>query len=245
MTMAQTLPVSSVISDDPAALAVRSDALAWPEKATALKVVDDATYGLAADWLKGIKALRNKIADVFDGHIRRAHEAHKALVKEKADAEAPLAIAETTLKRSLVDYQQEQERKRIAEEKRLAEIARQEAEKRQLEEAAALEAEALATDDAGMLAAAQEMVSAPVAAPVVTLPKATPTVAGLSYRDSYVVTGIDLKVLVKAAATDANLLAYLQADESAIGAVVRSTKGAMKIPGVTTDVKRIASAIGR
>ena len=166
-------------------------------------------------------------------------------MKEKADAEAPLAIAETTLKRSLVDYQQEQERKRIAEEKRLAEIARQEAEKRQLEEAAALEAEALATDDAGMLAAAQEMVSAPVAAPVVTLPKATPTVAGLSYRDSYVVTGIDLKVLVKAAATDANLLAYLQADESAIGAVVRSTKGAMKIPGVTTDVKRIASAIGR
>ena len=234
-----------VVDNTDSAETVKQDALTWPQRAEALRIVDSETYTAASEMLKGIKSLRNRIAEVFDKHVNAAWKAHKALVAEKSAAEAPLTLAEGVIKRGLIDYSEAQERLRRAEEKRLSELARQAEEDRRMAEAAALEAEALATDDIEMLATAQEIIAAPVVAPVVSLPKATPTVSGISYRDSYVVTSINLPALVKAAALDANLLAYLQPNESAIGAVVRSTKGAMTIPGVTTDVKRIASASGR
>jgi len=224
---------------------VAQTALSWPARAEAAVVVDDASYGFAAELLKNVKALRNQIADFCKPEIARWHDGHKASLKRMAELEAPLTIAEATIKKALTVYATAQDAKRKAEEARLAALAREEEEARRLVEAAALEAEGVKTGDQEMVQTAQDIMAAPVVAPVITLPKATPTVAGVSMRETYVVTGIDIKALVLAAAKDDNLLGYLQPNESAIGSVVRSTKGLVKIPGVSTDVKKVASASGR
>lgn len=215
---------------------VRTEALSWPERAAALQVVDAPSYTAGGELLKAIKALRQTIADTFDPHVRRAHEAHKALVKEKADAEAPLTIAETTIKRALVLYTEAEERARREEEKRLQAEAQRQEEARRLEEAAALEAAALETGDVEMLATAQEIVAAPVVAPVVVLPKATPKVAGISYRD------VPKFRIVNEALVPRQ---YLMVNETAIGAVVRGMKGKVTIPGVEVWIEKVASASAR
>ena len=226
----------AVDNNEDTAEEVKRTALSWPERAASLRIVDSETYTAASEMLRGIKSLRNRISEVFDKHVMAAHAAHKALVAEKASAEAPLTTAETTIKRMLVAYTEEQEQKRREEERRLAEIARKAEEDRRMEEAAALEAEALATDDMEMLATAQEIVSAPVVAPVVVLPKATPTVKGISYRESW-----------KFRVTNPALVPreYLAVDEQKIGAVVRAMKDTVKIPGVEIYSEKIASASGR
>lgn len=229
-----TPALSLVIDHTPDA--VRAEALAWPDRAAALAIVDDGSYRSAADMLIGIKSLRTAIAATFDAHIARAYQSHKALVKEKADAEAPLTQAETTIKRALVTYTEAQERIRQAEERRLAEIARQAEEDRRMAEAAALEAEALATDDADMLATAQEIIAAPVATPVVVLPTSTPVVSGISYREVWRFRIIDPALVPRE---------YLAIDDTKIGAVVRAMKGGTSIAGVQAYPERIASASGR
>lgn len=211
-------------------------ALSWPARAEAARVVDDASYLQVADWLKAIKALRTKIAAIYDKNIKRWHEGHKIAVKEKADAEAPLVQAEALFKKHLADYATAQEIRRKAEEARLAELARREEENRRLVEAAALEEEGVATGDADMVQTAQQIMAAPVVAPVVTLPKSTPTVAGLSFREvwKYRITNIDL--LPKA---------YMVPDEARIGAVVRALKAQTDIPGIQVYSEKVPSASGR
>lgn len=215
---------------------VKSEALSWPERAAAVHVVDDASYTDASGLLKGIKALRNRIAEVFDPHIKRAHEAHKSLVKEKADAEAPLTQAEGTIKRVLVSYSEEQERKRREEERRLQEEARKQEEERRLAEAAALESYGIDHGDAEMLAAAQEIAAAPVVAPVVNLPRATPVVSGISYREIWKFKVINAALVPRE---------YLVLDETKVGGVVRAMKGSTNIPGIQAYSEKVASASGR
>jgi hypothetical protein len=221
---------------DNTADAVKAEALSWPERAKALTVTDSTSYEAGAALLKGIKALRNRIAETFDSHIKRAHEAHKALVKEKADAEAPLTLAEGTIKKALVAYTEAEERKRREEERRLAEEARKAEEARRLEEAAALETMALDTSDAEMLATAQDIVAAPVVAPVIVLPTERPKVAGISYREVWKFRVVNDALVPRE---------FLAVDEQKIGGYVRAMKGAAKIPGVEVYSEKVASASGR
>src|SRR5690348_17585474 len=58
---------------------------------------------------------------LFRSHVKRAYEAHRALVREKADAEAPLTQAERVIKDALRAYDDEQAR--------LAEEAQRQAER--------------------------------------------------------------------------------------------------------------------
>ena len=215
---------------------VTQTALTWPARAEALRVVDDETYANAADMLKGIKALRNTIADTFDKHIATAHAQHKALLKEKATAEAPLTIAESIIKKSLTVYATEQERRRKVEEARLAALAQLEEENRRLVEAAALEAEGLKTGDQEMVQTAQDIMAAPVVAPVITLPKATPTVAGVSMREAWRYRITDPALVPRS---------YLVIDDAKLGAVVRALKEMTDIPGVVAYSEKVASASGR
>lgn len=224
---------------------VREEALTWPEKARALKVTDNDTYTLAAGMVQGIKALRQRIAEVFDPHIQRAHQAHKALVAEKAQAEAPLTEAEGIIKRGLVDYTLAQERIRLAEQRRLETEARKREEERRLAEAAALETAARATGDADMLAEAQELIAAPVETPTVIVPKATPKIAGISFRESWHATVRDKMALIKFVAANPNYATLLDANMPALNQLARSLKTGMNIPGVRADSDTGAAASAR
>lgn len=215
--------------------AVVEKALAYPQQARALTITDASSYQAACDFLKGIKALRTEIADTFEPHIKRAHEAHKALLKEKNDAEAPLAEAERIAKAALVVYDQAQERLRREEQARLqAELRRQE-EERRLAEAVALEA-------AGEQAEAEELIAAPVDVPIVAVAPATPKVSGITYRETWSAEVTDLGALVAYVAKYPQFAGLLSANMPALNAQARSLKGQMQIPGVKAVCTRDVAA---
>jgi len=212
---------------------VKSEALAWPDRARATAVTDGATYTAAAELLKGIKALRQKIGETFGPHIKRAFDAHRALCKEKQDAEAPLSEAETILKRALVAYDDAQERIRRAEEQRLREEARRQEEQRRLEEAAALELQASETEDELLRAEAEELFAAPIQAPAVVVAKSTPKVSGVSFREVWKFRIVDASKVPDQ---------YKKVDEIKIGGVVRALKGGARIAGVEVYPEKIAAS---
>src|ERR1039458_4849893 len=85
-------------------------ALSWPEKARALAVVDQRSYTLAADALRGIKDLRAELDATFDPIIVKARESLNTARETKAKLERPLADAEKILKDNRVAWFQAQER---------------------------------------------------------------------------------------------------------------------------------------
>lgn len=224
---------------------VRSEALTWPERARAVVIKDDASYTGAAELLKGIKALRVRIAETFDPHIRRAHEAHKALVKQKADTEAPLTEAESIVKRSLVAYQSEQDRLKREEARKREEDARRQEETRRLEEAAALERVAADTDDDAMRALAHEVLEAPM--PIVAAPveRATPKVAGISYRDTYSARVVSVPRLIAFVAKHPQFANLLVPNTTALNQLARAQKEMLQIDGVEVVKERVAAAGSR
>jgi hypothetical protein len=221
---------------------VTEKALTFPDQARRIVIADPQSYEHACDFLKGIKALRDEIAETFDSHIRRAHEAHKALLKEKQDAEAPLAEAERIAKDALVAYNREQDRLRREEEARRREQARLEEEERRLAEAIELEEAGRAMGDVGMVAEAAELLEAPISVPVVAVASSTPKVSGIAYRETWSARVTDLKALVKYVAANPQFANLLTANTTALNAQARSLKGALAIPGVEAVATRDVAA---
>lgn len=218
-----------------------TEAIVREQEARVSKVVGqakDLTIVSAEDYEFGCSFLtllanRLKEADAtFDPSIKAAHQAHKEAVALKSRFTAQLLEAQVVVKRKISDWRAEQERLRVAEERRLMEEARQRQEAEALAQAAELEAQGereLAT------LVIEEAVNAP--APVVVQQSLIPKQEGISARVNWkwrfaVGEDIGLRELVAAAATDERLLAYLCVNEKAVGAVVRAQKGLTKIPGI-------------
>lgn len=225
---------------------VTAKALTWPERAKEIAVATPEAYVQAGQLLLDIKALRKEVDAAFDPIISKAHEAHKEACGQKKKAEAPLAEAEQILKRGLVVWDSEQERIRRDDERRLQEQARVEEEARRAKEAAALESQANATGDESLRAEAEELISAPVATPSISLPSSTPKVAGISYRENWRIDPtVDLKALCAAIGRGEQPTTLVQPNTSALNGLARSLKNQMKVPGVKVVMERIASAGGR
>ena len=144
-------------------------ALAWPDRARATTISSDAEFIAGADLLGEIKSLRDEIDATFDPIVSAAHAAHKEALRQKARHDAPLAEAERIIKGSLSSYRSEQERKRALEAAALRDAARKLEEERII-------AEALEAERDGDAEAAAEIISAPIAQPVVHVAPATPKV---------------------------------------------------------------------
>ncbi len=224
-------PLSLVVESG----AVVERALAFPDQARALRIADARTYEGACEFLKVVKALRTEIAETFEPHIKRAHESHKALLKEKQDAEAPLAEAERIAKSALVTYDQQQEHVRREEQRRLqAELRRQEEDRRL--------SEAVAAEEAGDTQAADELIEEPVFVPTVAVAPSTPKVSGISYRETWSANVVSLPQLVKFVAANPQFAGLLSANLPALNAQARSLKAQMQIPGVEAVCTRDVAA---
>lgn len=218
------------------------EAMTWPARAEALAILSADDYRQSAELLKAIKALRATIAETFGPHVKRAFDAHRALVAEQRAAEEPLTKAEAIIKGKLLTFEREQELLRREEESRLREIARQDEERRRLEEAAAMELEASATGDAELQAEAEAYLAQPVAAPVVTVAPMTPKVAGITYRETWSGEVTDALALVKHIAAHPEHLNLVTPNMTAINGLARSLRGSLSIPGVrAVSTRQIAS----
>ena len=219
---------------------VTQEALTWPDRARSLLVIDEASYRHAAEFVKGIKGLRQKISNTFGPIVAKAHAAHKEAVGQRKRAEAPLQDAEQIIKASMGAWSREQQR--VAQEaarQREEELRRREEEER-LAEAVALEAD-------GEPEQAAALIEAPVVVAPVVPQSAAPKVAGISQREVWKATVVDLPALVQAAAADSTGVAagLLQVNQTALNGLARSLKGALTVPGVKVYTETVMSASGR
>lgn len=202
--------------------------VAW---AKALVIRTPGDYQEAAGKLMAIKGLAKKIADHYSPLKKSADAAKKAILDaEKKDA-LPLAEAEQIAKRVMTAYTEGERRRAEAERQRLQaeadERARREREALEKKSAAAVKPE---TKQKYQEAAAQ------VAAPVVNVAPAAPTVAGIVERKVW-----------KARVVDPNLVPreYLIVNEKALDAIAKGLKEMAKIPGVEFFTETVMSASGR
>lgn len=216
------------------------EAVTWAERASGLRIVDNASCLQASHLLRSIKGLRTDIANWFAPHVdaametkRKAESARKALVDEKERMEAPLVDAETIIKRSLLTWEHEQEQKRQDEERHLQAEADRRAEAIALEAAAALEMAANQSGNADMLQEANELLMQPTEAPIVSVAKTTPKVQGIVYRDNWRAhESINVKALAAAIVDGSASSTFLIPNMAALHNFARATKGTQSVPGV-------------
>jgi hypothetical protein len=197
--------------------------------AQSFKIANTGQFIEAGERLKGIKGLMKKIDDVFDPHIKRAHDAHKALVIEKKAHQTPLQTAEALLKRAITVYQIAEEQKRRELEARAQEEARKQREK--LEAQAAKAAEKGKTEKAEALTIAAASVVAPLIAPT------TPKVSGISMRTTYSHKVRDMKALVDAVSAGKVPLMALLPNTTFLNQQARAMRDSLDYPGVDVIVE--------
>lgn len=192
-----------------------------------VKITDNESYLLFAGELQEIKRRQKVIDDRLEPEKKKAYVAYMAwndLIKE---LKAPLLAREAFDKKEMAAWDAEQERIRREEEKRLQAEARKREEEARL--AAAIEAE-----QHGEKEEAEAIINEkPAYVPPVVLPKATPKVQGISYRDNWTFRITDPNKIPRE---------YMVPNETAIRKVVSALKDKANIPGVEVFNERIVAA---
>lgn len=204
--------------------------------AGAMKVTDNASFEMAANFLNEVKAIYKRILLEFEGTednlgpVKAAHAAWKKMVALRDRMLQPFGEAETIVKQAMSTYTWEQNEKRRKEAEEAEAKARKQAEDARL-------AEAQKMSDAGDKAGADAILDAPIvsvaAAPVAT--PEPPKVKGVSYREDYDFVISNEAMLPRK---------YLMPNEAAIRKVVRALGRNCDIAGVTVIPKPTISTRG-
>lgn len=180
-----------------------------------VKIVDATMYAAAGERLKELSAAEKRIEDMRKSLKAPILAAGKAIDAFFGAPIERIATARNSIKRSLLTYQQEEERKRRELEARAQEEARKQAEKLQKQaDAAAAKGK---TEKAEALQVAAASVIVPVIAPT------TPKLAGVSNRETWHYEVEDFSKLPRE---------WTMPDDKKLGAYVRSMKSETNIPGV-------------
>lgn len=211
---------------------VENKALSLVEQAGMVKISDSKSYEVAGFLWKTIGEVMKEVKETFDPIVDAAFKAHKKACEQRSKYFDPLAKAQKSVKGLMSDYDAEQERIRREEQRRLEEIARKEEEERRLLEAIEAEEEAKANGLTAQEAAqeAETIINEPVYVPPVVLPKETPKVKGLSFRTIWKFRVVNVDAIPRQ---------YMIPDEKAIGAIVRSSQGRIRIAGVEPYEERV------
>lgn len=130
--------------------------------ANALVIRSPRHYENAVETLKQVKAAKSRVVEFFGGMKSKAHAAWKAICDQEGSYTKRLDAVEATAKRAVIAYQQEQERTRIEEQRRLQAEADEKArrERERIEREAArqrqIEADARSRAEAARKAAEEE-----------------------------------------------------------------------------------------
>jgi len=200
-----------------------------------IKVTDSPSCVIASESLKEIKRRMKVIDDRLEPEKKKAYVAYTAwndLIKE---LKKPYLEKEVYLKQELSRYDQEQEKIRKQEEDRLREEARKQEEESQI-------AAAIAAEQEGDKEEAEAIIAAPVYTPPIVLPKITPKVSGISYRENWTFEVVNLMDLVKAVAAGIVPIQALHPNMTFLGSQARNLKSSMRYPGVNAYAEKIVSA---
>ena len=204
---------------------VESQALAIPEKAQVIIIDSKESMAWADQFKKNIKTLIKEIDDTFKPLAEKAFAAHRAITKKWNETKDPLIGADELITSRIKAYIRKIDEERLAEERRLREIARKEEEERRLVEAIELEKE-------GNMEEAQAVIAEPMNIVTPTVKVDIPQIDKRMYRTNWYAKVIDKNQLIKFVATRLDYADCLEPNMSILNQKARSLKDALNIPGV-------------
>lgn len=197
---------------------IKSEVAPVVDQAASMVVNSAESYGLASDFLKRVKQAQVRVTAFFAPMKQKAYEAHKAITAQESETLKPLQQAESTVKRIMSEYYQTQERIRIAEQQKAQEAADDAARK----ERERLEREAAKLKTPELREHRLEQ-AAQVIAPMIQVATAVPVVAGQSVVKRWKAVVINVDLVPRE---------YMVVNDTALQALARATKGAVKVAGV-------------
>jgi hypothetical protein len=208
------------------------------------RVTNPSEYNTAATQLKRIKAAQKLLAEKKATLVSPIRAALKAALALFAAPEIELDQAEGLYKRAMLNYDDEQDRLRKAEQAKLDRAAEEER-RRKEEQARKAEADAKAARDAGNLAKAEKLEAkadtlASTAASIVA-PQAqreAPKVSGISTRENWSALVLSLPDLVQAVAAGKVPIIALEANMKVLNQLAKSLKKELNWPGVRAVVDK-------
>lgn len=212
---------------------LQQQAIAISTEADAIQVAGDLQITSQHGYDKVIVFLRDKIApfikrvnDEFNPGIKKAHDLHKHLLAQKNKFLAPAENYNSTLRRSLARWDQEQEDKRREEERKRQAEAQQEHDEGLL--AAAIEAE-----KAGATPEEQEAIlQTPNHAPAPVAPPTYEKAVGHVARYTWECEVVSKKELCRAIAEGKAAENLVEVNMAAVNQIARATHEQMNVPGL-------------
>ena len=219
---------------------LKAQSLTILQRAQIVKITDQESYdGATTLLLEEIVPIRKKWADYWKPLTGAAWDAYKKIQIKFKEGDEPLEAAEHSVKRAIRAWDDEQIRLEQERQRKAQEEAEKQAEEERLRAA-------IVAEQSG---ATETEVSAIVDAPVVVVAEpVAPSyqrTSGISRRSNWKAKVTDLHALVKAAAKDKSLLAYLEANQTALNNRAKADQKTLNIPGVVAYDDAIVSARGR
>ena len=146
-------------------------ALTMVEAAKCVQIVDAESYISAGEAWKRLAEMEKEAHEHFDPVVKSTNQAHKDAVALRTKVLDPIEKTKLLIKSKMSNYDLEQARIALAEQNRLQEIVRKQEEDAVL--ALAIDAEA-----SGDKAESEAILAEPIQAPVVTVQKEVPKMAG-------------------------------------------------------------------
>jgi len=198
------------------------------KQADSVVIASDADFQDASEFTRSVKSLQKKVKDYWEPMRVSTKKAYDDVIAHKKEMLDPLDKAEKILKDKMATYTIEMQRKQREQEEKMKRLAQEEADRKL--------AEAIAAQDSGDLeAAASAMAEAEVmddmAFSGISVASQKPKADGISTSKSWKITAInedDVPI-------DINGAVIRPVDTSAIMALIKATKGKIKIPGVTYE----------
>lgn len=195
------------------------------QQALSVVILNEDDYKAACEVTKTVKAMQKKVTDYWEPMRVSAKKSYDSVLAHKKEMLAPLESAEKILKGKISNYVVEQERKQREAEAEARRLAQEAAEKSLSEAVAAENSGDAETAEYAMTEA--EMMSE-LAASGMSTQVQKPKADGVSTSRAWKITSIDEEKVP----IDINGAVIRPVDKSAIMALIKATKGKIKIPGV-------------
>ena len=206
---------------------LRQDIAPIVARANAIAVHTPDQRTEAVEFLKAVKGAHRRATEFFAPLVEATHKAWKRTTEARLSILDPLETAERTVKTTVTRYDQDQERIRLDEQRRLQAIADETARK----ERERLEKEAAKLKTPELREARLEQAAAVIAPVVIVSMPEKPK--GESTRKLWSAKLSDKMLLITAAAQGSDIAATcLKFDQVAANNLATATKGAVKVPGV-------------
>jgi hypothetical protein len=195
------------------------------DQATALVVQSREQHKVGLEAFKGLGEMEKKIKDLFEPPKKAANGAHKSICAAERKLLGPVLDAKGIVGKKLEDYENEQYRISQEATRKAQEEARKAEEEKQL-------LDATEAQDAGDMVLAEEIVSQPIEAPVVTVAPQTASVDGVSAAKLWGAEVTDKMALIQYVAAHPEWESLLDANIPNLRRLAIAQHENLSIPGV-------------